>query len=95
MTYSGPARTAAQSLTAIALVALFCAGCSNAPVEPAAGAPNPELKEKVAELVRCMRENGVKDFPDPGPDGSVQYHGDAPESARQKCRDILPGKGNG
>jgi hypothetical protein len=93
-------------LAAIALVALIGAGCSNAPAatgsgggeKPATqGSPNPALKEKLLELAKCMRENSVKDFPDPGADGSIQYSGDSPEfrSAQAKCRDILPVDGNG
>ena len=80
---------------------------SNAPGEtggggdqnaPAGATPSPaELQEKLPELARCMRENGVEDFPDPGADGSIQYYGGSPEftSAQEKCRDILPGEGNG
>jgi hypothetical protein len=93
-------------LAAVALVAQIAAGCSIAPAETASGGgetaateggPNPELKEKLPELAKCMRENGVKDFPDPGADGSIQYYGHSPEftSAQEKCRDILPGEGNG
>jgi hypothetical protein len=53
--------------------------------------PNPELKERF-ELARCMRENGVEDFPDPDDNGIIQYNGEDPEftSAREKCRHISP-----
>ncbi|MEU8260482.1 hypothetical protein AB0C02_07660 [Micromonospora sp. NPDC048999] len=55
---------------------------------------DPEQVEKVRALARCMRENGVPDFPDPGPDGALEIKGDAgfdPQSptgqaALEKCR---------
>jgi hypothetical protein len=48
------------------------------------------------EFARCMRENGVPDFPDPGPDGQLaQPHGDEddPEfrAAMDECRELAPG----
>jgi hypothetical protein len=94
-------------LATVALVALIGTGCSNEPAVigssgagdgPATtGSPDAELKEKLSELARCMRENGVEDFPDPGADGSIQYYGDSPDftSAQERCRDILPEDGNG
>ncbi|MCW3839133.1 hypothetical protein ONA70_03355 [Micromonospora yasonensis] len=51
-----------------------------------------EQVEKLRELARCMRENGVPDFPDPGADGSLQLNGvfkmDDPtiKAAMEKCR---------
>lgn len=55
---------------------------------------DPEQVEKVRQLARCMRENGVPDFPDPAADGSVQFNGAAgfdPDNptmraALEKCR---------
>jgi len=55
---------------------------------------DPEQVERVRQLARCMRENGVPNFPDPGPDGALELKGDAgfdPESptakaALEKCR---------
>jgi hypothetical protein len=73
---------------------------SNTPGEndPAGAAPDAaalqELQQKLPEYAKCMRENGVEDFPDPGPDGTIQYQGDSdrPEfkSAGEKCDDLLP-----
>ncbi|MEW2331022.1 hypothetical protein AB0880_24840 [Micromonospora chersina] len=56
---------------------------------------DPEQVEKVRKLARCMRENGVPDFPDPGPDGSIELKAGAgidPENpttraALEKCRE--------
>ncbi|MFJ8577279.1 hypothetical protein [Micromonospora sp. NPDC093277] len=55
---------------------------------------DPEQVEKVRQLAKCMRENGVPNFPDPGPDGAIELKGDAgfdPQSpsvqaALEKCR---------
>jgi hypothetical protein len=66
-------------------------GNENAAAE---GSPNPELKEKLPEYAKCMRENGVEDFLDPGADGTIQYYGDTDpsefKSASEKCDDLLP-----
>ncbi|MEO3747156.1 hypothetical protein [Plantactinospora sp. B5E13] len=32
---------------------------------------SPEQIERMREMAKCMRENGVPDFPDPNPDGSL------------------------
>ncbi|GGK70699.1 hypothetical protein Ppa06_35780 [Planomonospora parontospora subsp. parontospora] len=47
--------------------------------------------ERMRELARCMRDNGVPEFPDPQPDGLVRIGkgvADDPdfEAAQQKCR---------
>jgi hypothetical protein len=55
---------------------------------------DPEQVEKVRQLARCMRENGVPNFPDPAADGSIQFNGatgfdpDNPtmRAALEKCR---------
>ncbi|MCD0453269.1 hypothetical protein LO762_29410 [Actinocorallia sp. API 0066] len=42
---------------------------------PSGGAmakPNPEQLAEMREMSRCMRENGVPNFPDPSPDGGIQ-----------------------
>lgn len=33
---------------------------------------NPEQAEQMREMARCMRENGVPNFPDPGADGTLK-----------------------
>jgi hypothetical protein len=65
------------------------AGDQNAAAEVT---PNPERKGKRFELARCMRENGVEDFPDPDANGIILYYGEDPEftSAQEKCRHISP-----
>jgi hypothetical protein len=54
-----------------------------------------EMKARL-KFAACMRENGVKDFPDPtanGPLINVQHAQSIPgfQAAMQKCRDLLPG----
>jgi hypothetical protein len=93
-------------VAAVALVALIGTGCSNAPAgtgsggdqnAPAGATPSPaelqELLEERRESAKCMRENGVEDFPDPDANGHVLYYGDDPdmESASAKCDELLPG----
>jgi hypothetical protein len=55
------------------------------------------IQAKLPEFARCMRENGVADFPDPGPEGGIAYNGDPDpavfKSANEKCRPILPSGG--
>jgi hypothetical protein len=38
--------------------------------------PNPAEVESLLRLAKCMRENGVPDYPDPGADGSLMLDGD-------------------
>lgn len=50
---------------------------------------------------RCMRAHGIKDFPDPGPDGEVSINatpgsdltGPRFEAAMKACRPMLPSEG--
>ena len=67
-----------------------------------AAEPDPEMVEMSRRLAKCMRENGVPDFPDPQPNGSIELHrgkdgdgvgpGDpAFDKAEQKCSQYLPG----
>jgi hypothetical protein len=58
---------------------------------PTGPAPSPaelqELLKERRESAKCMRENGVEDFPDPDANGAILYYGDDPdmESASEKC----------
>jgi hypothetical protein len=60
----------------------------------------PEQLERQRELAKCMRANGVPDFPDPDPNGGGaiirdfakdQVDEDAMRNAIEKCRDIAGG----
>jgi hypothetical protein len=63
--------------------------------DPTGPAPSPaelqELLEERRESARCMRENGVEDFPDPDANAHVLYYGDDPDmaSASEKCDDLV------
>jgi hypothetical protein len=64
-----------RPLAALAVAALICAGCSNAPAETgtgtnAAGGASADRAKAVA-YSECMRANGVKDFPDPDASGDL------------------------
>jgi hypothetical protein len=58
---------------------------------PTGPAPSPaelqELLKERRESAKCMRENGVEDFPDPDANGAILYYGDDPdmESASERC----------
>lgn len=107
MTRSRPVPAAARYPLAAALLVLTGAGCSGAPVDgpttdgypnaPAEATPDPveqaERRDALFAFSACMRENGVADFPDPGTNGIVEFHGnaDAPEfaSATEQCDPVL------
>ncbi|MFG3557474.1 hypothetical protein ACGGAQ_24125 [Micromonospora sp. NPDC047557] len=65
---------------------------------------NPEQAEQMRTLAKCMRENGVPDFPDPEADGRIQIGqagkafdmGDPTmKAALEKCRQYAPQFGGG
>jgi hypothetical protein len=54
------------------MVALIGAGCSNAPSETgteSSGGEDTANHEKAVKSAECMRENGVRGFPDPNASG--------------------------
>jgi hypothetical protein len=89
-------------LAAVALVTLIGTGCSNAHADTGSGGGENAGDQNAAaevtsnperfELARCMRENGVEDFPDPDDNGVILYYGEDPEfrSAQEKCAHISP-----
>jgi hypothetical protein len=61
-------------------------------------------QEQALKFAQCIRDNGVKDFPDPAPDGPLidtsRMPGDPParsipglQAAMQKCRDFAANAG--
>jgi hypothetical protein len=66
---------------------------------------DPEQIEKARQFSKCMRENGVPDFPDPQPDGGVRIQakpgsGIDPQSqafkdAHAKCEQYMPRRPGG
>ena len=60
---------------------------------------SPAFVEQARKFAQCIRDNGVPDFPDPGPDGtfrgaSHEQQGDPKlQAAMQTCQSKLPGGG--
>ncbi|MFC5828851.1 hypothetical protein [Nonomuraea insulae] len=90
-----------KHIIVIALLGLGLAACG-APQAATTPSGSPSVEENTAKLVKyaqCMRENGVKDFPDPvngqadlkvGGDSKVDL--DSPEfkSAQEACKSLAP-----
>jgi hypothetical protein len=86
-----------RPLTALAMVALVGAGCSNAASETGTASSG----GKAVKFSECMRENGVKEFPDPDASGRLTIDGvlngssldpNAPgwKAAIGACKDLQP-----
>lgn len=71
---------------------------------PNGGTPpkaDPAQAEALLKFARCMRDNGVANFPDPDPNGGVKVNAtmgfdpnsDAFKAAQQKCQLLLPARG--
>jgi hypothetical protein len=69
---------------------------------PAGSGPLPQPsnvdRAQVVKYVECMRQNGIKDFPDPAADGAIQMNGatidinsEAFKNAQAKCGSLMPG----
>jgi hypothetical protein len=66
---------------------------------------DPKVTEQLRKYAKCMRENGVVNFPDPGPNGGLEVQNDklgmGPDdpkfkAALQTCAQYMPaGPGNG
>lgn len=91
-------RAASTWLLAALLTVLFAACAQGAGTGTNPASVDPEDAGRL--YARCMRDNGVPDFPDPGPDGQFSLtHGeggidqDDPEfrAAMEECRDLAPG----
>jgi hypothetical protein len=63
------------------------------------GRMDPAAMEQARRMAKCMRENGVPDFPDPGPNGEIRIDkgkgGTGPgdpefEAAQQACAQFRP-----
>ncbi|MDX3006576.1 hypothetical protein PWY87_33180 [Kribbella solani] len=93
--------TRAAALSAALLAGLLLAGCSDG--AEAGGASSPSAtpssdKDRGLAFAKCMRENGVKDFPDPGDDGSqvmgknsgIDPTSAAFKKAQEACKDLIP-----
>jgi hypothetical protein len=92
-----------RPLAGLALIALTCAGCSNGSADTgrSGGSRNATTHEKAVRFAKCMRDNGVSDFPDPDASGeltideianraSVDTSTAAFRQAMSACRDLEP-----
>lgn len=91
-------------LAALAMAALIGAGCSKGPAVTDAGTggdQNPTPHEQAVKFAECMRDNGVREFPDPDPSGQLTIDGIANGSsldtssagfrqAMSACKDLEP-----
>jgi hypothetical protein len=68
-------RTKLLPLAVLAMVAMIGASCSNAPAETGTDNSTDTAHEMAMKFAQCMRDNGVKDFPDPGPSGELTVDG--------------------
>jgi len=89
-----------RPLAALAMLALI-AGCSHAPAETGAGNNAAANREKAVTFSECMRDNGVREFPDPDASGQLTIDGvvngssldtDSPawKKAISACKDLEP-----
>jgi hypothetical protein len=92
-------------LIILAIVALISAGCSNAPAGTGAssdGGNTSATREQAVKFAQCMRNNGVREFPDPDASGtftietiangtSIDTNGAAFTRAITACKDLEPG----
>jgi hypothetical protein len=64
-----------RPLAGLVMVALICAGCSNAPSDNSAGNTTAANHDQAVKFAECMRNNGVSRFPDPAASGSFTIDG--------------------
>ena len=86
----------------IAMVALISACGSSAPAETGSGGNNSAANaQQAVRFAKCMRDNGVSDFPDPGASGKFTIDGivngssldlstPAFKQAMSACKDLEP-----
>jgi hypothetical protein len=90
-----------RPLAGLAMVALIGAGCSNASSESGSGSNKNSAYRQAMRFADCMRENGVKAFPDPDASrgltidavvngSSLDTSGSAWKEAIAACRDLQP-----
>lgn len=83
-------------LAALALIVLFSTGCgSPSGTSTASSSHKPATDQsKGVKFAECMRGNGVRDFPDPDPDGEFAYGVSVTPAVFRKavltCKDLEP-----
>jgi hypothetical protein len=108
MTTIHPRIAIALSIAGTALLAAGCGGATKGKTPSgSAGAPPPNIIATAYKYSRCMRQNGVANFPDPQIVNSAGQHGlsihmtpaisGSPQfaTAQKACAGIMPGPGNG
>ncbi len=94
---------ALRPLAPLAMIAMIGAGCSSAPAQTGAGSSNSTAAthEQGVRFAKCMRDNGVGEFPDPDASGQLTIDGvlngslldpSAPawKKAVSACKDLQP-----
>ncbi|WP_084045872.1 hypothetical protein [Deinococcus hopiensis] len=91
-----------RTLTALVVLALLGTGCRRAPAGTGMGTANTATqREQATKFAGCMRENGVRAFPDPDASGKLTIDGIANGSpsdtasatfkrAMGACKDLQP-----
>jgi len=93
--------TQLRPLAALAILALIGAGCSNEPAENGAAGNATTAQKQGVKFSKCMRDNGVSEFPDPEASGELTIDGvlngssldsDSPawKTAMAACKDLQP-----
>jgi hypothetical protein len=90
-------------LAALAMIALLGAGCSKAPADTGTSSNKntAATRAKAVKFAECMRDNGVREFPDPDASGALTVDGVANGSsvdtgsaafkkAMAACKDLQP-----
>jgi hypothetical protein len=94
-------RRTLQPLAALAIVALIGAGCSNGSAENGDTDTAGSTGTRAVRFAKCMREHGVREFPDPDASGGLTIDGvlngssldpSAPawKEAIRACKDLQP-----
>ena len=90
-----------RPLATLAVIALLMAGCSNAPAETGGAGNTNAGYENAMKFSKCMRDNGVSEFPDPDASGRLTIDGvlngssldpstPAWKTAIGACKDLQP-----
>lgn len=105
---ASPGQIAHSSTVARSTVATTSSSAKSAsphgtrPRAAATGSPEASPHAQMLAFARCMRANGVSNFPDPGPHGGGggeipvgSAHAPAFRTAQSKCTELVPGVGGG
>jgi hypothetical protein len=99
---AGRRRRAGALAAALAGTALLAAACSGTPAETDTFAPGATYAQTLA-FAKCMRANGVPNFPDPDRQGNfnnatiqaLENNGSQERNALHQCRSVLPNADTG